>query len=35
MVENDVDELCDAAEGLGLSRISYESMVAKEDPNIR
>ena len=34
-VENDVDELCDATETLGVSRISYETMVAKEDPNIR
>ena len=34
-VENDVDELCDATETLGVSRISYETMVAKEDANIR
>ena len=30
-VEQDVDELCDATEGLGLLRIPYETMVAKED----
>ncbi len=34
-VENDVDELCDVTESLGLLRLPYETMVAKEDANIR
>ena len=33
-VEPDVDELCDATETLGLARIHYDSMEAKEDKNI-
>ena len=34
-VENDVDKLCESTETLGLVKINYDSMEAKEDPHIR